>query len=158
MIPFVIEQVLSINYLGVQFTSFKDLNTEVRQQAIKASEISGSLNETIWSNRHLRNETKVRVYKSVIRPILTYAAETRSDTAKSAQILEIAEMKTLRRIIKKTRIDKMRNERIREICGIQTVTSWVQRRRTESSMHVSRMPEDRLVRRVHGATSVRRRN
>ena len=65
MIPFVTEQVLSFNYLGVQFTSFKDLNTEVRQQAIKASEISGSLNETIWSNRHLRNETKYAFIKAL---------------------------------------------------------------------------------------------
>ena len=46
-------------------------------------------------------------------------------------------MKTLRRIINETRIDKIRNERIREICGIQTITSWVQRR-TKWSMHISR--------------------
>ena len=79
----IIEQVLSFNYLGVQITSLKDLNTEVRHQAIQASKISGCLNETIWFNRHLRNETKVRIYKSFIRPILTYAAETRTDTAKT---------------------------------------------------------------------------
>ena len=52
------------------------LNTEVRHQAIKASRISGCLNETIWSNKYLRNEAKVRIYKSVVRPIPTYAAET----------------------------------------------------------------------------------
>ena len=46
-------------------------------------------------------------------------------------------------------MDKMRKERIRETCGIQNITSWVQRRRTEWSMHISRMAEDRLVRRVH---------
>ena len=65
------------------------------------------------------------------------------------QILEVTEMKTLRRITNKTRMDKMRNERIRKTCGIQNITSWVQRRRTERSMHISRMAEDRLVRRVH---------
>ena len=46
-------------------------------------------------------------------------------------------------------MDKLRNERIREICGIQNITSWVQRRRTEWSMHISIMAEDRLVRRDH---------
>ena len=120
--------------------------------------ISGCLNETVWSNRHLGNQTKVRTYKSVIGPTLTYAAETRTDTAKTTQILEVTEMKALRRIINKTRADKMRNERIREICGIHTVTSWVQRRRTEWSVHISGMAEDRLVRRVHDATPVGRRN
>ena len=105
--------------------------------------------KTIWSNKYLRNEAKARIYKSVVRPILTYAAETRTDTAKTVQILEVTEMKTLRRITNKTRMDKIRNERIRETCGIQNITSWVQRRRTEWSMHISRMAEDRLVRRVH---------
>jgi len=47
------------------------------------------------------------------------------------QILEVTEMKTLKRIINKTRMDKMRNERIRETCGIQNITLWVQRRRDE---------------------------
>jgi hypothetical protein len=73
------------------------------------------------------------MYKSVIRPILTYAAETREDTARTTQILEATEMKTLRRILNKTRIDKIRNERVHEICEIHNITSWVQRRRTEWS-------------------------
>ena len=58
----------------------------------------------------------------------------------------------------RTRIDEMRNERIREICGIQTVTSWVQGRRTEWSVHIARMAGDRSVRGVHEATLVGRRN
>jgi len=83
-------------YFGVQITSSKDLTTEVRHQAIKASRISGWLNETIWSNKYLRTEAKVRIYKSIVRPTLTYAAETRTDTAKTRQLLEVTEMKTLR--------------------------------------------------------------
>ena len=74
------------------------------------------------------------------------------------QILEVTEMKTLRRITNKTRMDKMRNERIRETCGIQNITSWVQRGRTEWSMHISRMAEDRLVRRVHDGIPEEKRN
>ena len=130
----------------------------LRHQAIKASRISGCLNETICSNKYLRNEAKVRIYKSVIRPILTYAAETRTDTSKTMQLLEVTEMQTLRRIINKTRMDKMRNEWIRELCGIENITSWVQRRRTEWNMHISRMAEDRPVRRVHDGIREGKRN
>jgi hypothetical protein len=82
-----IEQVTSFNYLGVQMTSSKDLTTEVRHQAIKASRISGCLNETIWSNKYLRKEAKVRIYKSIVPPVLTYTAETRKETAKTTQML-----------------------------------------------------------------------
>jgi hypothetical protein len=67
-------------------------------------------------------------------------------------------MQTLRRILNKTQTDKIRNERIREICEIQDITSWVQRRRTEWSMHISRMTEGRLVRRVHNEIPVEKRN
>ena len=58
-------------------------------------------------------------------------------------------MKTLRRIIDKTKWDRMRNDRIGELCEIQNITSWVQRRRIEWSENVSRMADDRLVKKVH---------
>ena len=122
-----IEQVTSFNYLGVQITSSKDLTTEVKHQANKASRISGCLNETIWSNKYLRNEAKVRIYKSIVRPVLTYAAETRTDTAKTVQMSEVTEMKALRRITNRTKWDRARNDRIRESCQIQNITSWVQK-------------------------------
>ena len=89
--------------------------------------ISGCLNETIWSNKYLRNEAKVRIYKSIVRPVLTYAAETRTDTAKTVQMSEVTEMKALRRITNRTKWDRARNDRIRESCQIQNITSWVQK-------------------------------
>jgi len=153
-----VEQVTSLNYLGVQITSSKDLTTEVRHQAIKASRISGCLNETVWSNKYLRTEAKVRIYKSIVRPALTYAAETRTDTAKTRQLLEVTEVKTLRRIINKTKWARVRNDRIRELCEIQNITSWVQRRRTEWSEHISRMADDRLVKKVHDGIPAGKRN
>jgi hypothetical protein len=58
-------------------------------------------------------------------------------------------MKTLRRILNNTRIDKIRNEKIRETCAIQNITSWVQRRRMGWSLHIRRTAQDRLVRKVH---------
>ena len=100
----------------------------------------------------------MRIYKSVVRPILTYAAETRSDTAKTRQILETTEMKTLRRIMNKTRLDKIRNRDIREKCEIQNIGDWVQRRRIEWNAHISRMNEDRIVRRVRDNVPIGRRS
>jgi hypothetical protein len=41
-------------------------------------------------------ESKVRIYKMCIRPILTYVAETRAETSKTKRILKTAEMRTLR--------------------------------------------------------------
>ena len=65
---------------------------------------------------------------------------------------------TLRRMINKTKQDRVRNDRIRELCEIQNITSWVQRRRTEWSEHISTMADDRLVKKVHDGTPVGKRN
>ena len=144
--------------LGIQITSDKNLTLEVGQQAFKASRISRCLNDTVWSNKFLRLGPKVRIYKSVVRLILTYAAETRSVAAKTKQILETSEMKTLRRIMNKTRLDKIRNRDIREKCEIQNIGDWVQRRRIEWNAHISRTNEDRIVRRVRDNEPIGRRS
>ena len=54
-------------------------------------------------------------------------------------------MKTLRRIMNVTRLDRMKSEDMREKCGIQKVCEWI-KRRAEWYAHLRRLPEDRLVR------------
>ena len=56
-------------------------------------------------------------------------------------MLEVTERKTLQRDVNKTRMDEV----IREKGKIQRVSSWTQRRR----MHLLRIEEDRLVRKVY---------
>ena len=101
------------------------------KQAAKALRISGCLNDAIWNNKHLRKEAKVRIYKSVVRPILTYVAETRPETAKTTQILEAAEKRMLRRISNLTLFDGEKSDDIREACGIQKISEWIRRRKEE---------------------------
>ena len=139
---------MSFTYLGIQITSYQDLEMEVKHQAAKALRISGCLNDTIWNNKHLRKDAKVRIYKSVVRPILTYAAETRPETAKTTQILEAAEMRTLRRISNLTLYDKEKSDDVREECGIQKISEWIRRRNEEWYAHVGRMLEDRILSKI----------
>ena len=113
----VIEQVMTFKYLGENISSDGFLK-EVRKQVNKASAISGCLKSYIWKNKYLRRETKVRIYKTVASPIMTYAAETRSDTVKTKQILNVTEMNVLRKIQGKTRWDRVSNAEIRETCRI----------------------------------------
>jgi hypothetical protein len=78
--------------------------------------------------------------------------------AKTRHLLEVTEMKTLRRIINKTKWDRILNDKIRELREIQNITSWVQRRRTEWSKHVLRMADDRQVKKVHDGIPEGKRN
>jgi hypothetical protein len=74
---------------------------------------------------------------------MTYALETRAETSRTRQILEANEMKILRKIVGKTKIDRIRSQQIRESCGIQPVNEWVERRR-EWDEHVTRMDAERI--------------
>uniref|UniRef100_A0A6P7FTG7 Uncharacterized protein LOC114332484 n=1 Tax=Diabrotica virgifera virgifera TaxID=50390 RepID=A0A6P7FTG7_DIAVI len=102
----IIKQEARFRYLGIDITSYGDVKEEVRQQSLKASKAAGSLNDTIWKNKHLRQDTKARIYKAAIRPILTYTAETRPDKSKTRRLLETTEMKILRRISRKSVLDR----------------------------------------------------
>ena len=63
-------------------------------------------------------------------------------------MLEASEIKVLRKIVGKTKIDRIRSQQIREPCGIQSINEWVERRRRrrrEWEQHVTRMDAERLV-------------
>uniref|UniRef100_A0A6P7G326 Uncharacterized protein LOC114333346 n=1 Tax=Diabrotica virgifera virgifera TaxID=50390 RepID=A0A6P7G326_DIAVI len=83
-------------------------------------------------------ETKTRIYKSPIRPIMTYTAETRADTAKTQRLLETAEMKVLRKITNHTLKDRVRSEEMRTRCVIEEINIW--------KHNIGRMTENRIVR------------
>ena len=73
----IIQQLIKFKYLGISISGFGDVKTEVSEQTQKATRVAGCMNDTIWRNRHIGTENKSRKYKAVIRPIMTYNAETR---------------------------------------------------------------------------------
>lgn len=144
----IIEQVMQTRYLGVNISSSNNTAQEVKMQATKAAVVSGCLRDFIWQNKYMNIESKVRIYKTCVRPILTYAAETRADTSKTKQMTRTTEMKTLRAITNLSLRDRVRSERIRETCNIQDVVRWTRDRRRRWRDHVERMGEGRLARAV----------
>ena len=82
-----VEQVPKFNYLGAEISTKRELKQEVRTQAMKAARISGCLYSTIWRNKYMSTECKVLIYKTNVRPVLTYASETRAETAYTQKLL-----------------------------------------------------------------------
>jgi hypothetical protein len=112
---------------------------------MKAARISGCLYNLIWINKYMSTECKARIYKTSVRPVLTYASETRAETAYSQQLLRTTEMKTIRAIQGKTLRDKIRSGHLRHLSGIQDIIKWIKVRRREWDAHVERMEDNRLA-------------
>ena len=92
----------------------------------------------------MRTESKVRIYKTCVRPILTYGIEARADTVRTKSMLRTTEMKTLRAIAGKTLRDRVRNTTIREVCDVQDVVRWGRQRLRFWHQHVERMNASRM--------------
>ncbi|XP_048520668.1 uncharacterized protein LOC125503803 [Dendroctonus ponderosae] len=132
---------MTFKYLGANITSNRNLEEEVRNQTSKAALISGYLRDIIWRNKHMSRGSKVRIYKTCVRPVMTYAAETRAENTTTKRLLRTTEMRVLRSITGHTLYDMKRSEEIRDSCKVSDVVRWTRARRD----HVERMAVDRMA-------------
>ena len=66
--------------MGVQISSKRNLKEEVKSQVIKGAKFSGCLTNLVWKNKFMSAESKIRIYKTCVRPIITYGAEFKAAT------------------------------------------------------------------------------
>lgn len=85
-------------YLGSTVTHSNDISYEIKQRLMAANRAYFALRKLLCS-RILSRTTKVTIYKTLIRPVLSYAAETWSLTKKDVGNLDAFERKILRKII-----------------------------------------------------------
>ncbi|XP_055390221.1 uncharacterized protein LOC129619146 [Condylostylus longicornis] len=141
----IIEQVMSFRYLGVEISSNQNREADNRAQVNKAARVSGCLKDIIWKNKYMNPTSKVKIYKTCVRPIMTYAAETTSETCRTKTNKRTAEMAILRNINGSTLRDRVRSSDIRKSLEIQDVVRWVRERRRAWNDHISRMDTSRIV-------------
>jgi hypothetical protein len=69
------ERVRDIKYLGSIITDDNNTSTETKQRIIMANRASYGLKKQL-SSRYLGRQTKCILYKTLMRPILTYCSES----------------------------------------------------------------------------------
>ena len=82
-----------------------------------------------------------KVYRTVVRSALMYGAETWALKTAQANKLEVAEIRMLRWMCGVTKLDKIRNERIRGTTKVGEITKKVQEMRFKWHGHVMRREE-----------------
>ena len=86
-------------------------------------------------------QVKITIYKTILRPVLTYGSETWTLTERLKSKIQAAEMRVLRIIKGVTRCDKIRNEEIRRELEIEPILEYVERSQLRWFGHVMRMNE-----------------
>ena len=142
-------EVEKFKYLGVTFTSDGKWDTELTSRIGAAAGVMRQLYGTVVTKRELSNKTKLSIYKSVYRPILTYGHEQWVMTERMKSRVQAAEMRFLRRIAGLTLLDRIRSSDIRETLQVSPLLLWIERSQLKWLGHVIRMPQERLVKQVY---------
>jgi hypothetical protein len=93
----------------------------------------------LWSTANLSLKTKLRLYTSLVLPVLLYAAETWTLTKVNLRRLQAFHMKCQRQILRVRWYDKVRNVAIHQKTNLPHIGNMIQRRRHSLFGHVARM-------------------
>jgi len=142
-----LHQVGKFKYLGTSMSESGGSEEAVKARVSAAWAKWRELNGVIYDKKMPRN-LKMKIYKSIIRPVLLYGAEVWALRKKEERLLETTEMKMLRRIKGVTLRDKERSKDIRRELRIDSITWKIRQIRMRWFGHVTRMEDDNQVKKV----------
>jgi hypothetical protein len=102
----------------------------------------------------LKQNLKIKIYRTIILPVVLYGCETWSLTLREERGLRVFENRVLRRVFGPTRDDvtgewrKLHKEELNDLYSLPNIVRVVKSRRMKWAGHVVRMGEDRRVHRV----------
>jgi hypothetical protein len=107
---------------------------------------------SFFRNRLLSRATKILLYKTLIRPVVTYGAETWTMTKKEEQALLMFERKMLGRIYGPKYEDgewKSRtNRKLEKLSKGENIVKWIKGQRISWLGHLERMEEDMMPKKI----------
>ena len=106
-----------------------------------------------FKSRLITRSTKLRLYKSLVRPVLSYGCEVWKLKANELQLIEVFERKILRRIFGPVQTDngeyRIRfNHELEDLINGQNIRRFVKAQRLKWLGHIIRMPSNATVQKV----------
>ena len=146
-----LEEVDQFKYLGSIIAADGGVEADVSHRVSEGCKVLGAMNGVI-RNRGLGMKVKRALYEKVIVPTVTYGSELWGMKESERRKLNVFEMRCLRSMCGVTRLDRIRNEEVRERSGVRkeladrvdiNVLRWFG--------HVERMDDERLLKKVVNA-------
>ena len=104
----------------------------------------------VLCDRRISLRVKGKVYKTVVRPAMVYGADTWVVKKAQEKKLDVAEIRMLRGMIRVTKLDRIRNEKIRGTTKLGEISNKVQESRLKWHGHVLRRKYKYVGKRVMG--------
>jgi len=96
--------------------------------------------------KQMNKETKLRIHNITAKAALKFGSEAWVLMKRKEQRLEAAQIKFLRRLLGITKLDKEKNQCIREKTGAQNIVKEIKQYQKKWLQHVQRMDRNRLPR------------
>ena len=137
-----LKQTSAFKYLGVMHDD-KGTHEGAIQDRIRKYTENVNFLYPLLKDKNIPVKVKVTIYKTILRPILTYGCEAWTLTTKTTSRVQAAEMRVLRMIRGVTRRDRMRNANIRDELGVESIITFVEAAQLRWYGHMKRMEEYR---------------
>ncbi|KAJ4443767.1 hypothetical protein ANN_05545 [Periplaneta americana] len=147
------EEVEKFKYLGATVTNINDTREEIKRRINMGNACYYSV-EKLISSSLLSKNLKVRIYKTVILPVVLYGCETWTLTLREEHRLRVFENKVFRKIFGAKRDEvtgewrKLHNTELHALYSSPDIIRNIKSRRLRWAGHVARMGESRNAYRV----------
>jgi hypothetical protein len=131
-------------YLGTTLANRNSIHEEIKSRLKSGNACYHSV-QNLLSSGLLSKNTKIRVYRTVVLPVVLYGCETWSLTLREEQRLRVFENRVLRRIFWPKMDEatgewrRLHNEELNDLYSLQNIIRVIKWRRTRWAGHVARM-------------------
>ena len=106
----------------------------------------------------MNKETKLRIHNIAVKAALKFRSEAWVLKKRQEQRLEAAQIKFLRHLLGITKLDKEKNQWIREKTGAQNIVEEIKQYKKKWLQHIQRMDTNRISKQALQYRSKRRRD
>jgi len=148
-----IERVEEFKYLGTMLTNKNSIQEEIKSRLKLGNACYYSV-QNLLSSSLLFKKLNIKIYRTIILPIVLYGCETWSLTLREEHRLWVSENRVLRRVFGPRRdevtgeLRKLHNEELSDLYSLLNIVRVVKSRRMRWAGHVTGMGQGRGVYRV----------
>jgi hypothetical protein len=144
--------VATFKYLGATLTNQNDIHDEIKSRLNSGDACYYSVQHFL-SSCFISKNLKIKIYKTVILPVVLYGCETWSLTLREERRLRVFESRVLRRIFGPKREEdgsrrKLHNDEVHNLYSSLNIVRVIKSRRMRWAGHVARMGQGRGVYRL----------